>query len=360
MPKLINSNSYIFPAEWEPHSAIWLAWPHDEISFPGRIPKVEADVVKIICAIHQSEQVELLVLDTAMQARASSILKDAGVDLFKITFRQVHYMDGWMRDCGGMFVRSSSSPLEGGVRGGNYTLVKWIFNQWGGKFPDLLPDDNLPYSIRDWLNLPLLEPQLVLEGGAIDVNGQGLCLTTEQCLMNENRNLGKTKKAIEEYLAKYLGVKKTLWLYEGLVNDHTDGHIDELARFVGPNKILCAYEDDPKDANYTILKNNYETLLDARNLENEPLEIVKLPMPHIYFKDSAVGLKEEAKAPASYTNFYIGNKVVLVSLYNDPNDQTAMEIIQSCFPDRQAVGIDCSDIIYGGGAIHCMTQQQPA
>jgi agmatine deiminase len=360
MPKL-NSNSYIFPAEWEPHSAIWLAWPHDEISFPGRVAKVENAVVKIISAIHQSEQVELLVLNHAMQAKAFAMLQEAGVDLSKVTFRQVNYMDGWMRDCGGIFVHSfSSSPSGGGQGEGSLVLVKWIFNQWGGKFPDLLPDDSLPYAVRDWLNLPLLEPQLVLEGGAIDVNGQGMCLTTEQCVLNENRNLGKTKKDIESFLAEYLGIKKTIWLWKGLVNDHTDGHIDELARFVGPNKIVCAYEENSTDENYAILKNNYETLCGATNLEGKPFEVIKLPMPHMNFSEMVAGNPQTSKAPVSYTNFYIGNNVVLASVFNDPNDAKAVEILQACFPNRQVVPIDCSDIIYGGGAIHCMTQQQPA
>lgn len=340
------------PAEWEPHAAIWLAWPYDEISFPGRVAKVQGDVIKIISAIHQSEPVELLVLNEQIKVDVQTKLSQAGIDLSKVNFRIVNYIDGWMRDCGPIFVRDNS---------GKPAMVKWIFNVWGGKFPDLLPDDKLPYAIKTWLGLPMQEPQLVLEGGAIDVNGAGLCLTTEQCLLNENRNLGKTKKDIEKFLRDYLGVQKTIWLYQGLVNDHTDGHIDELARFVGPNKIVCAYEADPQDENYAILKNNYETLQAATNLDGEPFEIIKLPMPHKFFPEVVAGqTKSDTKAPVSYTNFYIGNKVVLAATFNDPGDQQALDILQSCFPGRKVVGIDCSDIIYGGGAIHCMTQQQPS
>jgi agmatine deiminase len=343
--------NYKMPAEWEPHKAIWLSWPHDEISFPNRVGKVQNDVVKIISAIHQSEQVELFVLDEQMQAQASAMLLAAAVDLTKVTFRIANYMDGWMRDCGPIWVKDAD---------GKATLVKWIFNQWGGKFPDLLPDDALPYKIKGWLNLKMEQPELVLEGGAIDVNDAGLCLTTEQCVLNENRNGGKTKLDVEKFLADYLGVKKTIWLFEGLINDHTDGHIDELARFVGPNKIVCAYEDNEKDENYAILKNNYETLVGATNLEGKPFEIIKLPMPHKNFEGVAAGVSgSDAKAPVSYTNFYIGNTVVLAAVYNDPNDQKALDIIRSCFPDRKVVPIDCSDIIYGGGAVHCMTQQEP-
>lgn len=339
------------PAEWEKHSAVWLAWPHDEISFPGRVEKVQNDVAQIIKAVHQSEQVELFVLDGKMKEQAENRLSALGTDLSKVTFRFANYMDGWMRDCGPTFVKDQTGKLA---------LIKWIFNMWGGKFMDLLPDDALPYKIKEWLNLPMQQPEVVLEGGAIDVNGQGLCLTTEQCLLNENRNNGKTKLDMEKYLDEYLGVKKTIWLFEGLVNDHTDGHIDELARFVAPNKIVCAYEDNEKDENYAILKNNYETLLGATNLDNKPLEIIKLPMPHVNFKDAPAGNEAGSKAPVSYTNFYIGNTVVLMPLFNDPNDQKAAQIIQGCFPDKKVASIDCSDLIYGGGAIHCMTQQQPA
>lgn len=340
---------YKMPAEWEPHTAVWLAWPHDTISFPN-LAKVENDVVKIISAIHQSEQVELLVLEQKMQAKVSVMLTSAGVDLSKVSFRQTPYMDGWMRDCGPMFVKADDGKL---------LMVKWIFNSWGGKFPDLLPDDVLPFRMQEWLDLQMLQPPLVLEGGAIEVNGAGLCLTTEQCVLNENRNRGKTKLDIEQALEHHLGIKKTIWLFQGLVNDHTDGHIDELARFVGPNKILCAYEDNPKDENYAILKNNYETLQAATNLEGKPFELIKLPMPHLNYKEAAAGGEPGDKAPVSYTNFYIGNKVVLAAVFNDPNDGKALEIIQSCFPERKVVPIDCSDIIYGGGGIHCMTQQQP-
>lgn len=343
MKNTTNEFGYRMPAEWETHSAIWLAWPHDEISFPGRVEKVESDIAKIIAAIHQSEKVELLVLNGAMKAKVQEKLKLQNVDLSKVNFRLTDYVDAWMRDCGPIFVKDLSRKI---------LMVKWIFNVWGGKFPELLPDDQLSRKMKDWLKLEMLEPQLVLEGGAIDVNGQGLCLTTEQCVLNENRNLGKTKKDVEEYLADYLGIQKTIWLFEGLVNDHTDGHVDELARFVAPNKILCAYEDNEKDENYAILRNNYETLVSATNLQGKPFEVVKLPMPHMSYEDGS-------KAPVSYCNFYISNTAVLASIFNDPNDAKALEIIQFCFPDRQVVGIDCSDIIYGGGAIHCLTQQQP-
>jgi agmatine deiminase len=194
---------------------------------------------------------------------------------------------------------------------------------------------------------------IIVEGGAIDVNGLGVCLTTEECLLNENRNPGKTRAEIEKYLGDYLGVRKTIWLGNGLVNDHTDGHIDEIARFVSPGRIVCAFEDDPGDENYGTLRANYKTLTGAADIDGRPFDVIKLPMPHVRYEDGR-------KAPVSYTNFYIGNSVVLAPVFKDENDAAALKILRGCFPGREVVGIDCSDIIYGGGAIHCMTQQQPA
>ncbi len=325
-----KKNNFRMPAEWEPHSAVWLAWPHDEISWPGRIEKVESQLVKIIAALHQSEQVELLVLDEEMKTQTTELLRTAQIDLSKVSFHITDYMNAWMRDCGGIFVKNSEEKL---------TLVNWIFNSWGNKFPDLLIDAALPKKVAEWTGLDMLNPGIVLEGGAIDVNGQGTLITTEQCLLNPNRNPGLTKTDYEKYFSDYLGVNKTVWLKEGLVNDHTDGHIDDIARFVSPTKVVCA--------------EGYEG--DLRNL----FEVLMLPLPNLHFTDAPAGNIAGSKAPASYTNFYIANKAVLVPTYNDPSDAKALEIIQSCFPDRKIVGIDCTVIIYGGGAIHCMTQQQP-
>lgn len=338
------------PAEWEPHSAVWLAWPHDEISFPQRLEKVENEIVKMISAIHPYEQVELLVLGEAMKTKAEAKLGTAGVDLRKITFRIIDYMDAWMRDCGGIFVFDQNGRLK---------LVNFIFNSWGNKFPDLLIDAEIPKKVALWLGLGILNPGLVLEGGAFDVNGQGTLLTTEQCLLNPNRNPGMSKADYEQCFRQYLGVTKTIWLKHGLVNDHTDGHIDDIARFVAPNKIVCAYEDDETEENFKTLDENYQNLKKAADAAGESFELVKLPMPHMrYAKDKP--FEAGNNAPASYANFYIGNQVVLAPIFQDPNDEKALQIIRDCFPDRKVVGIDCSDLIYGGGAIHCITRQQPS
>lgn len=335
-------SDYLMPAEWEPHEAVWLAWPYDEITFPDRVESAEDTFVEMIMALEGSEIVELLVLDEEMKESAREKLAAGGVGKDAVIFRLTDYADVWLRDTGPIFVRD----------GGRKVITKWIFNSWGGKFEELLKDGEIPGKIAEWKNLPIVKAGLVVEGGAIDVNGAGVCLTTEQCLLNENRNPGMTKGDIEKFLGEYLGVEKTIWLGEGLLNDHTDGHIDEIARFVSRDTIVCAFEDDEDDENYATLRANYEILSAATGLDGKPFDIIKLPMPHVRYDDGE-------KAPVSYTNFYIGNKVVLAPVFNDENDEMALEILGECFPGRKLVPIDCSDIIYGGGAIHCMTQQEP-
>jgi len=335
--------SYRMPAEWEPHSAVWLAWPYDEITFPDRVEKAEAAFVQILAAVNKSEDAELLVLDEEMRKRAHGMLAEAGIDMARINFHLTDYADVWLRDTGPIFVKDES---------GKTVITKWVFNSWGNKFPELLKDAAIPGKIGEWKDIPIEEPQIIIEGGAIDVDGAGMCLTTGQCLLNRNRNPGKSKADIEKYMEEYLGVKKTVWLKEGLLNDHTDGHIDELARFVAPGRIVCAFEDDPDDENFGILGDNYRTLTEATDLDGRPFELIRLPMPHVRYDDGT-------KAPVSYTNFYIGNTVVLVPTFNDENDGKALGILRDCFPGREVTGIDCSNIIYGGGAVHCMTQQQP-
>lgn len=335
-------SNYLMPAEWEPHEAVWLAWPYDEITFPDRVESAEDTFVNMIKALEGSERVELLVLDEEMKESAREKLAAGGVGKGAVIFRMTDYADVWLRDTGPIFVRD----------GGRKVITKWIFNSWGGKFEELLKDGEIPAKIAKWKNLPLVKAGLVVEGGAVDVNGAGVCLTTEQCLLNENRNPGMTKGGVEKFLGEYLGVEKTIWLGEGLLNDHTDGHIDEIARFVSRDTIVCAFEDDEGDENYATLRANHEILSAATGLDGKPFEIIKLPMPHVRYDDGE-------KAPVSYTNFYIGNKVVLAPVFNDGNDETALEILGECFPGRKLVPIDCSDIIYGGGSIHCMTQQEP-
>lgn len=343
------------PAEWQSHSSIWLAWPYDTITFgslnepegvlnKSRLGKVENKFVEIIKAISPHEEVELLIINEEMKAKVSTLLEKNSVDLKNVNFNITDYADVWLRDYGPTYIQNTQSHEQ--------AWVKWTYNAYGEKFEALLKDNQVFLNLRGKIGKRMFEPGLVMESGAFEVNGKGTLITTEQCLINETRNPGKNKADYEKYFSDYLGIKKTIWLKKGLVNDHTDGHVDELARFTSVNTIVCAYEENEQDPDFKILNENYKILFEATDQDGNPLKIVKLPMPHLVYNDGN-------KVPASYTNFYIGNEVVLTSVFNDPNDAKAIEILQSCFPERKIVPIDCSEIIYGGGAIHCMTMQQP-
>ncbi|MFA5880429.1 MAG: agmatine deiminase family protein [Candidatus Margulisiibacteriota bacterium] len=338
--KLVDKNKFMMPAEWEKHSATWFAWPNDDDYFEDRIKNIEKIYLEIIKALHKDELIKLLVLNEKKEKEIKLILQEFNIDLSKIIFYKAEYFDVWMRDYGPIFVKNNEKK----------DWVKFTYDGYGGKFPELLPDNKVFLNLKDSINFKMIESDFVLEGGAIDSNGLGTILTTEECLLN-NRNKNKNKAENEIILKKLLGVKKIVWLPLGLLNDHTDGHIDEVARFVGPSKILCAYEDDEKNKNYEILKNSTDQ-------DGNKFEIIKLPMPHMIYDKSSKEFNGK-QAPVSYANFYIGNKTVLVSIFNDQNDEKAISIIQSCFPDRKVIGIDCRDLIYGGGTIHCITQQEP-
>ena len=338
---------FIMPAEWEKHSAVWLAWPYDKTTFTKGVDSAEKTFCEIIKALEGSEKVELLILDSQMQSRAENLLKTFGVDLNNVVFHQAKFADVWARDYGPFFLINRAQK--------NLAWIKWQYNAYGKAedpyFTDLLKDNEV-FNILNSEGKKFMV-DMVLEGGAIEVNGSGTLLTTKQTLLNPNRNPNLNKEQIEQNLKNYLGVNNIIWLEKGLINDHTDGHIDDIARFVSSKKILAAYENNREDENFKILDDNYKVLSKALDQDGKLFEVIKLPMPHMKYDDSS-------KAPVSYTNFYIGNTVVLVPVFNDPNDEKTMQIIQSCFPDRKVVGIDCTEIIYGGGAIHCVTQQQPA
>jgi agmatine deiminase len=340
---------YVMPAEWTRHSAVWLAWPYDETTFPKRVEIAEKVMVEMIFHLHTSEHVNLLVLNEEMKQKAINFLKEKSVDLSKITFHITEFADVWTRDYGPTFLIQVRGEGEK-----NPAWIKWDYNAYGKAddpfFAPVLIDQDVFNKLH--LEGKKFEPGIVMEGGAIEVNGAGTLLTTEQCLLNPNRNPHLNKEEIEQHLKDYLGVSKIIWLKNGLVNDHTDGHIDDIAKFVASDKILTAYENNPRDENYKILDDNYQTLKNATGAAGKPFEIIKMLMPHMNYEDGT-------KAPVSYINSYIGNSVVLVPIFNDPNDAQALEIFKSLFPDRKVVGIDCSEIIYGGGTIHCMTQQVP-
>jgi agmatine deiminase len=334
---------FYMPAEWQRHDAIWLAWPYDPTTFPDRVEKVEATYVEIVKEIHVSEHVNLFVIDEPTKTKATRLFKDAGIDLSKVTIYVTDYADVWFRDYGPIFVRNSRHELA---------MIHWDFNSWGEKYETLLKDKEIPAFINEKMKLRCFRPGIVLEGGSIDVNGEGTLLTTEQCLLNSNRNPDLTKEKIEKYLSDYLGVTQFIWLKRGILGDDTDGHIDDLARFVNPTTIICAFEDSPNDADYDALKENYELLCRSTDQNGNPLRIVKLPMPKVVDE-------EGFRLPASYTNFYIGNTKVLVPVFDHPNDAAALAILQELFPTRKVVGICCKDLVYGFGTLHCISQQQP-
>ncbi|MFM7088609.1 MAG: agmatine/peptidylarginine deiminase [Candidatus Paceibacterota bacterium] len=332
---------YVVPPEWTEHAAVWMAWPHDTESFPGeKLAKVEKTYIAMISALLPSERVNLLVVDGAMQSRVLEMFNNQSVDTSDLKFYQVAHADVWTRDYGPIFTKNKEQKK----------FLKFNYDAYNKKFPALFRDNEIFNELEGEVG-ESIKVDFVLEGGAVETNGEGVLMTTEECLI-ENRNPGLTKEENEKVLLENFGAEKVIWLKKGLLNDHTDGHIDEVARFVAPNKILLAWEEEETSPNFERMKENYNILQNNKTLKGEDFEIIKLPLPHMQYDDGTI-------APASYANFYIGNTVVLASQFNDPNDAKAIEILQTCFPDKKVVGIDCTDLIYGGGAIHCVTIQEP-
>lgn len=343
MLNLISSpNILLMPAEWKHHKSTWLAWPYDPITFPNRVKKVEKIFTSIIYYLHQNELINLLVLDDIMQTKATKKLTAHNINIDKIIFHKTNYADVWLRDYGPTFVNNKNKSA----------WIKWNYNAYGNKFPDLLKDNQVFLNLKSKIRKPMVTSDIFMEGGAIEVSGEGVLLTTEECLLNPNRNPKLNKKQTENYLKKYLGVSKIIWLKKGIINDHTDGHIDEVARFVNANTIICAYEDNKHDPNFTILDNNWRALQKAADQNGNPFNLIKLPMPKVDYDNGE-------RAPASYANFYIANDLVLIPQFNDKNDERALTVMKRIFPQHMVIGIDCTDLIYGGGTIHCITQQEP-
>lgn len=347
MDEIKIKNKFRMPGEWEKHEATWLAWPNDDDYFEDRIKNIERIYLDVISLLHTGEYIKLLVSSEKEEEKIKTKMIDFGIDLSKVAFFQANYVDVWIRDYGPTFIKNNKEKA----------WIKWKYDGYGGKFPELLPDNQVFLNLKDKINSKMIEVDIALEGGAIETNGIGTLLTTEECLL-ENRNPGKSKKENNAFIKNFIGDTNVIWLKYGLLNDHTDGHIDELARFVSPTKILCAYEDDVTNEDFETLEENYQILKNSCDQDGNEFEIIKLPMPHMHY---AEGDKDHngKQAPVSYANFYIGNETVLVSTFNDPNDEKALTIIKSCFPDRKVIGIDCRDLIYGGGALHCITQQEP-
>jgi agmatine deiminase len=335
---------YHFPAEWEKHSATWLSWPHKEASWPGKIETIYPVYAQFIKALTEGEIVNINVNDEAMKQKAISHLKQEGVNLSKINFFLFPTNDAWCRDHGPAFLVNRKEKKK--------MIVDWGYNAWGGKYPPFDLDDVIPTLIANHYKIPVTNPGIVMEGGSVEFNGKGTLLTTTSCLLNKNRNPQLNQKKIEEYLINYYGVDHILWLGDGIVGDDTDGHIDDITRFVNSDTVLTVVEENKNDENHEPLEENLKTLKKMRLQDGKQLNIIELPMP------SAI-VYDDQRLPASYANFYIGNVAVVVPIFKDKNDTKALEIIQQCFPDRKVIGLDSTDIIWGLGSFHCLSQQEP-
>jgi agmatine deiminase len=343
VPRTPAALGYRMPAEWHPHAATWLTWPKDPITWPDRVPEVQEIFLQFIDALTPHERVCLLVdsEDVAEDVRRRGQgrpLEPANLQLIVL-----ETVDSWIRDYGPNFLLGPEGDLA---------FNHWGFNAWGGKYESLMRDASVPARLDVLKDVEKFEPGIVLEGGSIDVNGAGTVLTTEQCLLNPNRNPGTSRGDLERYLREYLGVQQVLWLGDGIEGDDTDGHVDDITRFVGTDTIVTVVEEDPMDPNHGPLLDNVVRLRAARQPDGDPWRIVELPMPGYVM---AAG----DRLPASYANFYIANRVVLAPMYRHANDGVATAILQELFPAHRIVPIPCEALVWGMGSIHCVTQQQP-
>ena len=332
---------YRWPAEWEPHAATWLAWPRKPETWPGKFEPIPGVWATLVRTLAEFEPVHVLAGGAEIMDQARRLVGDVP----NVTLHDVPTNDVWARDHGPMFL-SGPAPLPP-------ALLDWDYNAWGGKYPPFDLDNAVPGYVAQVTGRRRFVPGIILEGGAVDGNGAGTILTTEECLLNPNRNPHLNRQQVEQFLADYCGARKVLWLGGGIVGDDTDGHIDELARFVGPTTVLAAVEADPADENHAPLADNLARLRGMTDADGRPLEIVPVPLPRpLYYDDQ--------RLPASYMNFYIANGVVIVPQFNDPADAEAVSTLARAFPTRQIRGLDAVDLAWGLGAFHCITQQQPA
>ncbi len=340
----MDLKNFHFPAEWAKHTATWLSWPHKEESWPGKINLIYPKYCEFIKILTGGELVRINVADEQMETFAKQQLQMAGADLNRIEFYHFPTNDAWCRDHGPAFLINPEAKQK--------VIVDWGYNAWGGKYPPFDLDDVIPAKIGERLGLPVYHPGIVMEGGSVDFNGRGTVITTTACLRNKNRNPQLNQQQIEGYLQNYYGVEQVLWLGDGIVGDDTDGHIDDITRFVNEDTVVTVIEENRNDENYHILQENLQTLKSMRLLNGKQLNIVELPMPEpVIYQDQ--------RLPASYANFYIANSAVVVPTYRSKNDDKALAILQQCFPGRKVIGIDSTDIIWGLGSFHCLSQQEP-
>jgi agmatine deiminase len=334
---------YRMPAEWEPHAATWLSWPRREgISFPDSFDRVLPALRAMVEALVRSEQVCINVSNGAHEADAREVLR--GLSTERITFYRIPTNEPWCRDHGPVFLTRDVDP--------KLAIVDWDYNAWGNKYPPFDLDEVVPTRVAEILKLPVFYPGMILEGGSIEVNGSGALLTTESCLLNKNRNPNLSRDEIEKRLRDFFGIGEILWLCQGTEGDDTDGHIDNLARFVSERTVLANVEKDRRSPNYEPLQENLRRLREMK-IDNDKIDIIELPTARRM-------VREDLVLPASYANFYIANSCVLVPTFADPADEIALSILQGLFPDRRVIAIDCRELIWGLGTFHCLTQQQPA
>ena len=341
-----KSLGYSFPAEFAKHDAMWLSWPHKESSWPGKLDSIFPSYVQFIKVVSLTERVCINVVDETMQQFASKLILAAGIDMNRVQFFIHPTNDAWCRDHGPSFlIRNNADQPK--------AIVDWNINAWGGKYPPYDLDDVIPTLIAKQMNLPLFYPNIIMEGGSVDFNGAGTVLTSKCCLLNPNRNPHLNQEQIEKFLCDYYGVSQVLWVSEGIVGDDTDGHIDDTVRFVNEDTVVTVVESNKQSENYELLQQNLKELKQMRLINDKQLNIIELPMP-------ADVIYEDQMLPASYANFYISNGHIVVPNYRCAQDDQAMQIIQTCFPTREVVGIDSTDIIWGLGSFHCLSQQEPS
>jgi agmatine deiminase len=336
---------YYFPAEFEPHVATWLSWPHKEASWPGKIHTIYPFYCEFIRELTRGENVCINVSDEVMKLAATRQIAAAGADMDKVQFFIHPTNDAWCRDHGPAFLINPSHEEK-------KIIVDWGYNAWGDKYPPYDLDDVIPTLVGKSLGLPVVDPGIVMEGGSVEFNGASTVLTSRACLLNPNRNPHLNQDEIEGYLRNFYGVDQVLWVDEGIVGDDTDGHIDDTVRFVNRNTVLTVIEESKSDENYQLLQHNLKQLKQMRLTDGQQLNIIELPMPDKMEY-------EDQRLPCSYANFYIANKSVIVPVFKSKNDDKALQIIQDCFPGRNVVGIDSREIIWGLGSFHCLSQQEP-
>jgi agmatine deiminase len=346
------------PPEWAPHLACYLVWPHNRDTWPGKFEVIPPIYARMVAAIADFEPVRLMVNDQTQIEEVRAMIREAArahgyeddATIRRVEIFHLPTNDSWPRDHGPIFVNRLATAASSGPA---QIALDWRFNSWGQKYGAFDLDDVVPRKLGARYGFEVIEPGIVLEGGSIDVNGRGSVLTTESCLLNPNRNPELGRIDIEDYLKTYLGVSNVLWLGDGIAGDDTDGHIDDLARFVAPDTIVTVVEEDPADANYAVLRDNLNRLRTMRDQDGRPFTIETLPMP------PAV-IYEDTRLPASYANFYIANGAVMMPTFDCPQDALASATLARLFPARRIVGVPSTDLVWGLGSVHCLSQQHPA